>query len=74
MANVQIYDKKPVITKRIEKDFSINTTINAPSKNVVINSKLPFRIRLTAIRIEASGGNAVPPIPLQMIGFSNYIL
>jgi hypothetical protein len=74
MASVKIYEKRPVFTTRIEQDFSIKTSISAPSKNVVINSTLPFRIRLTAIRIEAGGASAVPPIPLQIIGYSNYIL
>jgi hypothetical protein len=74
MASIKIYEKKPVVTKRIEEDFSIKTSISAPSKNVVINSVLPFRIRLTAIRIEAGGAANIPPIPLQIIGFSNYIL
>jgi hypothetical protein len=74
MATVKIYDDRPVFTKRIEQDFAIRTSISAPSKNVVINSTLPFRIRLTAIRIEAGGSSAVPPIPLQIIGYSNYIL
>jgi hypothetical protein len=74
MASVKIYEKKPVFTKRIEEDFSIKTSISAPSKNVAINSVLPFRIRLTAIRIEAGGATTVPPIPLQIIGYSNYIL
>jgi hypothetical protein len=74
MASIKIYEKKPVVTKRIEEDFSIKTSISAPSKNVVINSVLPFRIRLTAIRIEAGGATAIPPIPLQIIGYSNYIL
>jgi hypothetical protein len=74
MANIKIYEKRPVFTQKVEQDFSIKTSISAPSKNVVINSTLPFRIRLTAIRIEAGGPNAVPPIPLQIIGYSNYIL
>lgn len=74
MAGVKIYEKRPVFTKRIEQDFSIRTYITAPNKNVVVSSTLPFRIRLTAIRIEAGGPNAVPPIPLQIIGYSNYIL
>ena len=74
MASVKIYDKQPVFTKRIEQDLSIKTSISAPSKNVTINSVLPFRIRLTAIRIEAGGSTTVPPIPLQIIGYSNYIL
>jgi hypothetical protein len=74
MATVKIYEDRPVFTKRIEQDFSIKTSISAPSKNVVINSTLPFRIKLTAIRIEAGGSAVVPPIPLQIIGYSNYIL
>ena len=74
MASVKIYDKQPVFTKRIEQDLSIKTSISAPSKNVTINSVLPFRIRLTAILIEAGGSTTIPPIPLQIIGYSNYIL
>ena len=74
MASVKIYDKQPVFTKRIEQDLSIKTSISAPSKNVTINSVLPFRIRLTAIRIEAGVSTTIPPIPLQIIGYSNYIL
>ena len=74
MASVKIYEKRPVFTKRIEEDFSIKSTITEKPGKVVINSTLPFRIRLTAIRIEAGGSSAVPPIPLQIIGYSNYIL
>ena len=74
MASVKIYDKQPVFTQRIEQDLLIKTSISAPAKNVVINSVLPFRIRLTAIRIEAGGASNIPPIPLQIIGYSNYIL
>ena len=74
MATVKIYEDRPVFTKLIEQDFAIRTSISAPSKNVVISSTLPFRIRLTAIRIEAGGSSSIPPIPLQIIGYSNYIL
>ena len=74
MASVKIFDKQPVFTKRIEQDLLIKTSISAPAKNVTINSVLPFRIRLTAIRIEAGGASNIPPIPLQIIGYSNYIL
>jgi hypothetical protein len=74
MATVKIYEDRPVLTKLIEQDFAIRTSISAPSKNVVISSTLPFRIRLTAIRIEAGGSSSIPPIPLQIIGYSNYIL
>ena len=74
MASVKIYEKRPVFTKRIEEDFSIKSTITEKPGKVVINSTLPFRIRLTAIRIEAGGSSVIPPIPLQIIGYSNYIL
>ena len=74
MASVKISEKRPVFTKRIEQDFSIKTEITQNPGQVVINSTLPFRIRLTAIRIEAGGTSVVPPIPLQIIGYSNYIL
>jgi hypothetical protein len=74
MATVKIYENSPGLTKRIEQDFSIKTSISSPRKNVAINSILPFRIRLTAIRIESGSVGSPPPIPLQIIGFSNYIL
>lgn len=74
MATVKIYEKRPIFTKRVEQDFSIKTSISSPSKNVAINSILPFRIRLTAVRIETNSASIFPPIPLQIIGFSNYIL
>lgn len=74
MASVKISEKKPIFTKRIEQDFSIKTEITQRPGKVVINSTLPFRIRLTAIRIEAGGTSVIPPIPLQIIGYSNYIL
>jgi hypothetical protein len=74
MASVKISEKRPVFTKKIEQDFSIKTEITQSPGQVVINSTLPFRIRLTAIRIEAGGASAIPPIPLQIVGYSNYIL
>ena len=74
MASVKISAKQPVFTKRIEEDFSIKTSITQNPGKVIINSTLPFRIRLTAIRIEAGGTSVIPPIPLQIIGYSNYIL
>ena len=74
MASVKIYETRPVVTKSINSDFSIKTSISAPANVSVISSTLPFRIRFTAIRIESSGANAFIPIPLQVIGFSNYIL
>lgn len=64
MASVQIYENRPVKTKLIESTQNIS----------VVSSVLPFRIRFTAIRIEGAGPNSFIPIPLQVVGFSNYIL
>lgn len=74
MATVKIYEDRPVLTKRIDQDFSIKTLITPPKKKSAIRSTLPFRIRLTAIRIESVQPGTVPPIPLQIIGYSNYII
>ena len=42
--------------------------------NAVITEVLPFRVKFTAIQIEAIGLGNTPAIPLQVIGYSNYIL
>ncbi len=47
------------------KDFTINT---------LITDVLPFRVKFTAIQIEGLGVGNTPAIPLQVIGYSNYIL
>lgn len=73
MATVTINNNAPVFTKVIEKVSFPNAEITQPNRGVNINSILPFRIRFTAIHIPTSIGN-VPAIPLQVIGFSNYIL
>jgi hypothetical protein len=73
MANVSINNNPPVFTKIIERVSFPNVEITQPSRGIGINSVLPFRIRFTAIQIPTSIGN-VPAIPLQVIGYSNYIL
>lgn len=73
MATVVIKDNPPVFTKVVERVFFPNVEITEPDRGVNINSILPFRIRLTAIQIPTGIGN-IPAIPLQIIGFSNYIL
>ena len=73
MATVTINNAPPVITKVIDRVSFSNTQITEPKSGVNINSVLPFRIRFTAIKIPSSIGN-IPAIPLQVIGFSNYIL
>jgi len=73
MATVVINNNTPVFTKAIERVSFPSVEITQPIRGVNINSVLPFRIRLTAIQIPTSIGN-IPAIPLQVIGFSNYIL
>jgi hypothetical protein len=73
MALVVINNNAPVFTRDIEKVSFPTVEITEETRGVSINSILPFRIRFTAIQIPSSIGN-VPAIPLQVIGFSNYIL
>lgn len=74
MASVAILDNQPIKTKKIENvDYSI-TKFRGSKRISVINEVLPFRVRFTAIQIPGYSPTTVPPIPLQIIGFSNYIL
>ena len=73
MATVTINNNSPVATKIIERVSFPKAEIVDLNRGISINSVLPFRIRFTAIQIPSSIGN-VPAIPLQVIGFSNYIL
>jgi len=47
------------------EDFRVNT---------LITDILPFRVKFTAIQIQSIGLGNTPAIPLQVIGYSNYIL
>jgi len=73
MATVVINNNTPVFTTDIDRVFFPSVEITQPNRGVNINSVLPFRIRFTAIQVPNSLGN-IPAIPLQVIGFSNYIL
>ncbi len=44
------------------------------TRNTLITEVLPFRVKFTAIQIQAIGLGNTPAIPLQVIGYSNYIL
>jgi hypothetical protein len=66
MAKAVVLDKPIAITKKIQQEDY--------ARIVRINEILPFRVRFTSIGVEAYGPNNVPPIPLQIIGYSNYIL
>ena len=73
MATVVINNNTPVFTKVIERVSFPTAEITQTNRGVSIDSVLPFRIRFTAIQIPTSMAN-IPAIPLQVIGFSNYIL
>jgi hypothetical protein len=73
MATVLINNNTPVFTKSIERVSFSNTRVTQEKRGVSVESVLPFRIKFTAINIPNSIAN-VPAIPLQIIGFSNYIL
>lgn len=75
MAKAVLSNKKVGITKNIEQeDFAKIVKFNYGSKTVKIDQVLPFRVKFTSIGIEGYSSTNVPPISLQVIGFSNYIL
>lgn len=59
---------------RIESTNSCNFKIVEDHRQVRINDILPFRVKFMPIGIEGVSPSLVPPIPLQVIGYSNYIL
>lgn len=68
------------IVKEIKSKTASIKTVDYPiiqieplTHSSVIMSELPFRVRFTAIQIESITQN-IPAIPLQIIGYSNYIL
>lgn len=73
MATATIINDLNNKTKYIDTiDFPI-ITIKEPIRQVQIKEVLPFRVKFTSIQIEDIRG-MIPPIPLQVIGYSNYIL
>ena len=74
MATAVILDELNNKTKRI---FSIDyplIQVEGFTRDTVITEILPFRVKFTAIQIVAIGLGNTPGIPLQVIGYSNYIL
>lgn len=74
MATAIIKDVKDHNVLDISPKEKFKTKIEYKSNYVHINEVLPFRVKFINIGIEAYGPNNVPPIPLQVIGYSNYIL
>jgi hypothetical protein len=74
MATAILLDNLNGKTKKIFPiDYSL-IEIKGSNQKVIINDVLPFRVRFTAIQIEGIGLGNTPAIPLQVIGYSNYIL
>ena len=74
MATAVILDDLKNKTERIFTiDYAL-TQIDDFTRITVITEVLPFRVKFTAIQIVAIGLGNTPPIPLQVIGYSNYIL
>jgi hypothetical protein len=62
---------------KTEKIFPIDyplVQVEDFTRNTLITEILPFRVKFTAIQIQAIGLGNTPAIPLQVIGYSNYIL
>lgn len=74
MAKAVLSTKAAGKTKNIKSKTYPITKIVPEQRTVRINDILPFRVRFTSVIIEGVTGNNIPPIPLQIIGFSNYIL
>jgi hypothetical protein len=74
MATAVILDTLNNKTKRIDLvNFPI-VKILQDTREVRINEILPFRVQFRSIQIEPFGPGNIPAIPLQVIGYSNYIL
>jgi len=74
MATAVILDELNGKTKKIFPiDYPL-VRVEEVTRNVIVSDILPFRVRFTAIQIQAIGLGNTPAIPLQVIGYSNYIL
>lgn len=74
MAGVVLYEKTNGKTVKIEQERFYKTSFKTGKKISTIEQVLPFRVKFTAIQIPGYGPNNVPAIPLQIIGYSNFIL
>jgi hypothetical protein len=70
---ILIDDLKHKTEKIFPIDYSL-VKIKDFTRNAVISDVLPFRVKFTSIKIQAIGLGNTPGIPLQVIGYSNYIL
>jgi hypothetical protein len=74
MATAKLLDNIKGKTERIFPIDYAEVRIEDLTRKTVITEVLPFRVKFTAIQIQAIGLGNTPAIPLQVIGYSNYIL
>ena len=74
MAIAKLLDNLKNNTERIFPIDYPEVQIEDFTRKSIITEVLPFRVKFTAIQIQAIGLGNTPAIPLQVIGYSNYIL
>jgi len=74
MATALILDKLKNKTERIFPTDYAEIKIEDFTRNTLVTDILPFRVKFSAIQIVAISLGNTPGIPLQVIGYSNYIL
>ena len=74
MATAVLLDNIKGKTERIFPIDYSTVKIQDFTRKSVITEVLPFRVKFSAIQIQAIGLGNTPAIPLQVIGYSNYIL
>jgi hypothetical protein len=73
MATAKVIDS---LNNKVKSIYPINYSIikiEDQNRQTIISEILPFRVKFIPIQIESLVGNS-PAIPLQIIGYSNYIL
>lgn len=74
MATAILVDNLKGKTERIFPIEYAEVQIEDFTRKTVITEVLPFRVKFSAIQIQSIGLGNTPAIPLQVIGYSNYIL
>ena len=74
MAIAKLLDNLKNNTERIFPIDYPEVQIEDFTRKSIITEVLPFRVKFTAIQIQAISLGNTPAIPLQVIGYSNYIL
>ena len=75
MATSTVFNKQKTLLRSINQHSFPEVEISQKQNiGITINELLPFRIRITDKDIIGFSVTNTPPIPLQIIGLSNYIL